>query len=84
MRLGSSAVIVLLVWAAIPWAQAQSPVQATATGVATAAPSAKPVAATVSADPLPSSADPRVCLEFPTTAQVIACAERYRPRKRQA
>ena len=26
-------------------------------------------------DPLPSSVDPRVCLEFPTTAQIIACAE---------
>lgn len=33
--------------------------------------------------PLPSSVDPRVCLEFPTTAQIIACAERYRPGKRR-
>ena len=32
--------------------------------------------------PLPSAVDPRVCLEFPTNAQVIACAERYRPRRR--
>ncbi len=32
--------------------------------------------------PRPSAADPRVCLEFPTDAQVIACAERYRPRRR--
>jgi hypothetical protein len=33
--------------------------------------------------PLPSSVDPRVCLEFPTTAQIIACAEKYRPGKRR-
>ena len=29
----------------------------------------------------PSTQDPRVCLEFPTSEQVIACAERYRPRR---
>jgi hypothetical protein len=34
--------------------------------------------------PLPSSVDPRVCLEFPNNAQIIACAERYRPHKRRA
>lgn len=34
--------------------------------------------------PTPSSRDPRVCLEFPTTAQIIACAEKYRPHKRRA
>lgn len=33
--------------------------------------------------PLPSSLDPRVCLEFPNNAQIIACAERYRPHKRR-
>ena len=38
----------------------------------------------LAADRLPSSQDPRVCLEFPTAAQVIACAEKYRPRKRSA
>jgi len=31
----------------------------------------------------PSSRDPRVCLEFPTREQVIACAEKYRPGKRR-
>ena len=34
--------------------------------------------------PLPSSQDPRVCLEFATTAQIIACAEKYRPHRRRA
>jgi hypothetical protein len=29
----------------------------------------------------PSSRDPRACLEFPTREQVIACAEKYRPRR---
>ena len=29
----------------------------------------------------PSSQDPRVCLEFPTRQQVIACAEKYRPKR---
>ena len=33
--------------------------------------------------PLPSSNDPRVCLEFSDNAQIIACAERYRPHKRR-
>jgi hypothetical protein len=32
--------------------------------------------------PLPSSTDPRVCLEFATQAQVIACAEKYRRKAR--
>ena len=27
--------------------------------------------------------DARVCLEFPTALQVIACAEKYRPAKRR-
>jgi hypothetical protein len=29
----------------------------------------------------PSSRDPRACLEFATRQQVIACAEKYRPRR---
>ena len=29
----------------------------------------------------PSTRDPRACLEFPTREQVIACAEKYRPRR---
>lgn len=34
-----------------------------------------------SADDRPSSSDPRVCLEFATREEVIACAERFRPRR---
>ena len=29
----------------------------------------------------PSVRDARACLEFPTREQVIACAEKYRPRR---
>jgi hypothetical protein len=29
----------------------------------------------------PSARDPRACLEFATRQQVIACAEKYRPRR---
>ena len=32
----------------------------------------------------PSSSDPRVCLEFEDRMQVIACANKYLPRKRVA
>lgn len=32
-------------------------------------------------DDRPSSHDPRVCLEFPTREQVIACAERFRSKR---
>ena len=32
----------------------------------------------------PASTDPRVCLEFEDRAQVIACAEKYRPRRHAA
>lgn len=34
-----------------------------------------------SADERPSSQDPRACLEFATNEQIIACAERFRPRR---
>ncbi len=32
----------------------------------------------------PSRKDPRVCLEFPDNAQIIACAEKFRSHKRRA
>ena len=34
-----------------------------------------------SANANPSARDPRACLEFPTSQQVIACAEKYLPRR---
>lgn len=35
-------------------------------------------------DASPSSRDPRVCLAFEDRMQVIACAEKYRPRRHAA
>jgi hypothetical protein len=56
----------------------------------TAAPAAAATPPPVSAPPPPTDrprdaahADARVCLEFPTALQVIACAEKYRPAKRR-
>jgi len=57
-------------------ALAQSPAPAAPTGDKD--PAAQPPMAS---DGPPSKQDPRVCLEFPTREQVIACAEKYRPRR---
>ncbi|MFO1412709.1 MAG: hypothetical protein U1F10_02115 [Burkholderiales bacterium] len=32
--------------------------------------------------PPPSKLDPRVCLEFPSQAQIITCANKYLPKRR--
>lgn len=77
------------VWSAALVAQG---VRGTMEPVAPPAEQAKPPAAyqkvvegrAVADYPTPSAVDPRVCLEFPTNAQVIACAERYRPHRRRA
>jgi hypothetical protein len=68
-------------------AQAQAPQPAPAAPPDAAA---RPVAykvvepRTVTDYPAPSKVDPRVCLEFPTRAQVIACANKYLPAKRRS
>ena len=71
---------------ACSFAQAQAPAPAPE---APAAEAPKPVAAykmveprIVGDYPAPSKADPRVCLEFPTQAQIIACANKYLPKRR--
>lgn len=67
------------------WAQGTAAPATDATDAPKAGTPYKTVEPRVVADyPLPSSQDPRVCLEFATTAQIIACAERYRPHKRRA
>ena len=68
--------------AALPFAYARGPVpgdraEATAPGGATA-PSLRSARGTVAAS------DPRICLEFPTNLQVIACAEKYLPQRRRS
>ena len=47
----------------------------------TTSPPASPGAVVSSERDIPSAGDPRACLEFPTRQQVIACAEKYRPRR---
>jgi hypothetical protein len=79
MKYKAFAVILLLALANATSAQTPAPAPN-----APAVPLVKQGSAALAADRLPSSDDPRVCLEFPTTAQVIACAEKYRPRKRSA
>lgn len=77
---------------AIAWgAHAQTPPPAAPAGEAPAGDGPKPAAAykvvepRIVADyPIPSKADPRVCLEFPNQAQIIACANRYLPAKRKS
>jgi hypothetical protein len=52
---------------------------AAAASAQTPAPSTTTAARTTGQNP--SVRDPRACLEFPTRQQVIACAEKYRPRR---
>jgi hypothetical protein len=66
--------LVLLAFATASAAQTSAP-------AAPPAPAPAPAQARVASDPGPSSQDPRVCLEFPTREQVIACAEKFRPRR---
>lgn len=81
--------IVTAAWSAALLAQG---VKGTLPPVAPPADAAKPPASyqkvvegrPVADYPLPSAVDPRVCLEFGTNAQVVACAERYRPHRRRA
>ena len=47
----------------------------------TPSPQPAPEAAPPAVKQDPSTRDPRACLEFPTRQQVIACAEKYRPRR---
>jgi hypothetical protein len=84
MKSRSSTVALVFALVACPCVHAQTSGQAPGAEPARATEPAKAAEATVAADRLPSSLDPRVCLEFPTSAQVIMCAEKYRPHKRQA
>jgi hypothetical protein len=59
------------------------PVAGTFGVVAPNAPASAPPAQADDDGP-PSRTDPRVCLEFPTNAQVIACAEKFRSHRRRA
>jgi hypothetical protein len=60
---------------------ATSAAQAPAPDAAAAAPAAVSGRVVSGNDGPPSAQDPRVCLEFPNRAQVVACAEKYRSRR---
>jgi hypothetical protein len=84
MKLGAPSLALAELFLACSSTIAEAQAQNTAAPVAAATPPA------VSAPPPPSDrprdaahADARVCLEFPTALQVIACAEKYRPAKRR-
>ncbi len=65
--------------ASAAWAQSSPPsTPATTTVRDVTAPSPS---SSATGDDRPSGQDPRVCLEFPTREQVIACAERFRPKR---
>jgi len=85
MKSSAFAVVLLLAMANATSAQTPAPSPNAPAATAKVASPEKTADVALAADrQLPSSLDPRVCLEFPTSAQVIACAEKYRPRKRPA
>jgi hypothetical protein len=77
--------IVFSILAALPPAVAQSPAPNASPSASAVAPSQErskpPIRANRDAA---MDADARHCLEFPTNLQVIICAEKYRPHKRNA
>lgn len=78
-------IIVFSILAAIPAAVAQSPAPDASPGASAVAPSQegtkRPIRVSRHAA---MDADARLCLEFPTNFQVILCAEKYLPHKRNA
>ena len=91
MKLGAPSLALAGLFVACSSAAAQGQAANTAPA-ATAAAAAGATAPAVSAvsDPPPSTdrrrdahADARVCLEFPTELQIIACAEKYRPARKR-
>ena len=73
MRIRSQMTIVLFAVAAASFAQSPPP--------ASDAPFPPSTPVRVVSDAPLSKSDPRVCLEFPTNQQVMACAEKFRSRR---
>lgn len=85
MKCRPSALVMLAVAATLPLARAQGPASAgSGDRPGAAAPSTAAEPPTRPARNVLPEADARLCLEFPTSLQVIMCAEKYRPRKRKA
>lgn len=70
------ALILSIVGSPAVFAQAKAPAQDPVAVAAAARPPAPP--ASVASRRAAAHADARVCLEFPTELQIVACAEKYR------
>lgn len=77
--------ILFSILAVLPVAVAQSPAPDASPGASAVAPSQEGMKPPIRANRHAAmDADARLCLEFPTNFQVILCAEKYLPRKRNA
>ena len=86
MKLGAPSLALAGLFVACSSAAAQGQAANTAPAATAAAGATAPAVS----DPPPSTdrrrdahADARVCLEFPTELQIIACAEKYRPARKR-
>jgi hypothetical protein len=85
MNRRETTVIVFSILAAIPAAVAQSPAPDASPSASAVAPSQEGTKPPTRANRHAAmDADARLCLEFPTNFQVILCAEKYLPHKRNA
>ena len=85
MKLREIAVLAFAILAALPQAVAQSSTpSASASASDVAVPKGEPKPTPRADRDTATGADARLCLEFPTNREVIACAEKYRRHKRSA
>lgn len=85
MNRHEAATIVFSILAALPPAVAQGPAPNASLGASAVAPSQEGTKPPIRANrDAAKDADARRCLEFPTNLQVIMCAEKYLPHKRNA
>ena len=78
MKLGAAPLALIGLFLACPAAIAQGQAPNPSPAAATPPPAASAPPATTERGRAAAHADARVCLEFPTELQVIACAEKYR------
>lgn len=78
MRLGAAPLALIGLFLACPAAIAQGQAPNPGPAATTPPPAAAAPPATTERGRPAAHADARVCLEFPTELQVIACAEKYR------
>lgn len=84
MRPARTVLVLLAALVALPLAFAQAPPAGTQPGGDGARERDSAPASSTAARERVAGEDARRCLEFPTNAQVIACAEKYRPDRRRA